>query len=84
MLAGDASDSLEQLYARRPDAVGPDPTVHVRTLETILAHCDAHPTVFLPAHDPDSISRLRNATVVTPSAERKPMHAVVVNLPITS
>jgi N-acyl homoserine lactone hydrolase len=37
MLAGDATDTLEQLRARRADAVAPDTAVHVATLETILA-----------------------------------------------
>jgi glyoxylase-like metal-dependent hydrolase (beta-lactamase superfamily II) len=64
MLAGDATDSLEQLHARRADAVGPDPKVHVATLETILAHCAQHPTVYLPSHDPDSAARLASATTV--------------------
>ena len=64
MLAGDATDSLEQLHARRADAVGPDPKVHVATLETILAHCADHPTVYLPSHDPDSAARLAAATTV--------------------
>jgi hypothetical protein len=57
MLAGDVTDSLEQLHARRADAVGPKPKVHVETLETILAHCAQHPTVYLPSHDPDSEAR---------------------------
>lgn len=82
MLAGDATDSLEQLHARRADAVGPDPAVHIATLETILAHCSAHPTVYLPSHDPESAERLRNSTIVT-TPERTPMHAVVVSLTIT-
>jgi N-acyl homoserine lactone hydrolase len=64
MLAGDATDSLEQLEARRADAVGPDPKVHVATLETILAHCAQHPTVYLPSHDPESAARLAGAIVV--------------------
>jgi N-acyl homoserine lactone hydrolase len=64
MLAGDATDTLEQLHARRADAVGPDPAVHVATLETILAHCAEHPTVYLPSHDPDSAARLRESTLV--------------------
>jgi N-acyl homoserine lactone hydrolase len=64
MLAGDATDTLEQLHARRADAVGPDPGVHVATLETILAHCAEHPTIFLPSHDPESAARLRDSTVV--------------------
>jgi N-acyl homoserine lactone hydrolase len=63
MLAGDATDSLEQLHSLRADAVAPDVTVHVTTMKTILAHCTAHRTVYLPSHDPDSLARL---TAVTP------------------
>lgn len=58
MLAGDATDTLEQLQALRADAIGPDPKVHVATLETILAHCAQHPTIYLPSHDPESAARL--------------------------
>jgi hypothetical protein len=65
MLAGDTTDSLEQLHARRADAVGPDPKVYVQTLDMILAHCADHPTVYLPSHDPASISRFSAATTVT-------------------
>jgi glyoxylase-like metal-dependent hydrolase (beta-lactamase superfamily II) len=64
MLAGDATDSLEQLHGRRADAVGPDPKIHVATLETILAHCADHATVYLPSHDPDSLARFTAATTV--------------------
>jgi N-acyl homoserine lactone hydrolase len=58
LLAGDASDTLEQLRARRPDAIGPKPKVYVQTLDRILAHGREHPTVFLPSHDPQSAARL--------------------------
>ena len=58
LLAGDATDTLEQLRARRPDAVGPKPKVHVQTLDRILAHGRQHPTVYLPSHDPESAARL--------------------------
>jgi glyoxylase-like metal-dependent hydrolase (beta-lactamase superfamily II) len=64
MLAGDATDTLEQLHARRPDAVGPDPKVHAATLDTILTHCAGHPTIFLPSHDPGSAARLAFAVTV--------------------
>jgi N-acyl homoserine lactone hydrolase len=64
MLAGDATDTLEQLHARRADAVAPDPKAHVATLETILAHCAQHPTVYLPSHDPQSVARLAGAITV--------------------
>jgi N-acyl homoserine lactone hydrolase len=65
MLAGDATDTLEQLHARRADAVGPEPDVHVATLETILSHCAEHPTVYLPSHDPESAARLAGAITVS-------------------
>jgi glyoxylase-like metal-dependent hydrolase (beta-lactamase superfamily II) len=64
LLAGDATDTVEQLRAKRPDAVGPKPKVHVQTLERILAHAREHPTVYLPSHDPDSAARLAGHTVL--------------------
>jgi len=64
MLAGDVSDTLEQLRSRRADAVGPDPAVHRETLARILEHCAQHPTVYLPSHDPESASRLAGAVTV--------------------
>jgi len=72
MLAGDVSDTLEQLHARRADAVGPEPEVHAATLETILAHCAEHPTVYLPSHDPESAARLRESTLVNHAREERP------------
>jgi glyoxylase-like metal-dependent hydrolase (beta-lactamase superfamily II) len=72
MLAGDATDSLEQLHARRADAVGPDPEVHVETLDTILAHCAQHPTVYLPSHDPESAARLAAGATVVPGRSPEP------------
>jgi N-acyl homoserine lactone hydrolase len=64
LLAGDATDSLEQLLARRADAIGPKPKVHVATIDRILAHGREHPTVFLPSHDPDSPGRLAAGTAL--------------------
>jgi N-acyl homoserine lactone hydrolase len=63
MLAGDATDTLEQLHSLRVDAIAPDPKVHLATMRTILAHCARHPTIYLPSHDPNSAERL--AAVVT-------------------
>jgi N-acyl homoserine lactone hydrolase len=65
MLAGDVTDTLEQLHARRADAIGPDPKVHVATLELILDHCAQHPTIYLPSHDPDSARRLGEGIIVS-------------------
>jgi N-acyl homoserine lactone hydrolase len=65
MLAGDVTDTLEQLRSLRADAIGPDPKVHVATLETVMAHGAAHPTVYLPSHDPESAARFANSIVLT-------------------
>jgi glyoxylase-like metal-dependent hydrolase (beta-lactamase superfamily II) len=64
MLAGDVSDTLEQLRARRADAIAPDPKVHAATLALILEHCAKHPTVYLPSHDLESASRLAGSVTV--------------------
>ena len=64
LLAGDAADTLEQLHARRVDAVAPKPKVHLDTLDRILAHGRDHPTVFLPSHDPESVTRLKQGTML--------------------
>ena len=64
LLAGDTTDSLEQLHARRADAVAPKPKVYVETIDRILAHAREHPTVYLPSHDPASVARLRDGTTV--------------------
>jgi N-acyl homoserine lactone hydrolase len=65
LLAGDTTDTLEQLHARRHDAVGPKPAVTVATIDKILAHAREHPTVYLPSHDSESAMRLAAATVVS-------------------
>jgi N-acyl homoserine lactone hydrolase len=64
MLAGDATDTLEQLQSLRVDAIAPDPKVHLATMQAILAHCAQHPTVYLPSHDPDSAARLAGGVTV--------------------
>ncbi|HEY1523210.1 MAG TPA: MBL fold metallo-hydrolase [Solirubrobacteraceae bacterium] len=64
MLAGDATDTVEQLHARRAGAVDPKPAASVQTMETILAHGAGHSTVYLPSHDPDSTARLRDSVTL--------------------
>ena len=64
LLAGDTTDSLEQLRALRVDPVAPKPAVSIATMQTILAHAAEHPTVYLPAHDPDSAARLSANTTL--------------------
>ena len=65
MLAGDATDTLEQLHSLRADAVAPSAKVHIATLKTILDHCAKHTTIYLPSHDPESGSRLAGAVTVS-------------------
>jgi N-acyl homoserine lactone hydrolase len=64
MLAGDATDTLEQLHALRPGAVDPKAAVSVETMKTILSHSAEHPTVYLPSHDPETVARLRNSVTL--------------------
>jgi N-acyl homoserine lactone hydrolase len=64
LLAGDATDTLEQLRARRPDAVAPKPEVAVATMDAILAHAREHPTIYLPTHDLESVARLEAGTTL--------------------
>jgi N-acyl homoserine lactone hydrolase len=71
MLAGDATDTLEQLHSLRADAIAPDPKAHVETLKTILAHCAQHPTIYLPSHDPQSVARLEGSIIVPAARESR-------------
>jgi N-acyl homoserine lactone hydrolase len=64
LLAGDTTDTLEQLRSRRADAVAPKPKVMVETIDRILAHGAQHPTVYLPAHDVESAARLAAGTTL--------------------
>jgi N-acyl homoserine lactone hydrolase len=64
LLAGDATDTLEQLRALRPDAISPKPAVYVRSMQAILAHARQSPTVYLPSHDPESVARLEAGTTL--------------------
>jgi N-acyl homoserine lactone hydrolase len=64
LLAGDATDTVEQLLARRPDAVAPKPAVSVATMDAILAHGRDHPTIYLPSHDPESVARLESGATL--------------------
>jgi glyoxylase-like metal-dependent hydrolase (beta-lactamase superfamily II) len=64
LIAGDVTDSLEQLLDRRPDAVATKPQLQIATIDRVIAHGREHPTVFLPAHDRESVSRLAAGTTL--------------------
>ncbi len=64
-LAGDASYSERALLEKRPDGVTTDPGKSVETLERILLFASQQPLVYLPAHDPESVSRLESRKILS-------------------
>jgi N-acyl homoserine lactone hydrolase len=58
MLAGDASYLEATMLRGVIDGVCPDETAATATLADIRAFCIAHPTIYLPTHDPQSAERL--------------------------
>lgn len=64
LLAGDTSDSVEQLHALRPGGADAKPAASIQSMRTILSHAGQHPTVYLPSHDPESVTRLRDGTAL--------------------
>lgn len=66
LLAGDTTDDQPQLLERAVDAIAPRAARSRATMDTILAHARAHPTVYLPSHDPESEARLEARTLLRP------------------
>jgi N-acyl homoserine lactone hydrolase len=66
-LAGDSSYTEDAMLRGAADGVGPDERAQLLTHERIRAYAATTPTVYLPAHDPDTAARL---------AERRPVRAV--------
>ncbi len=64
-LAGDTSYSEENLLHKIADGVSPDPNQAINTMQNILSFANQHPTVYLPTHDPNSESRLKNKTTLS-------------------
>jgi glyoxylase-like metal-dependent hydrolase (beta-lactamase superfamily II) len=62
-LAGDASYTQDLMLAELIDGVATDRTTAQRTLAQVHTFCRATPTVYLPAHDPDTPDRLANRQV---------------------
>lgn len=68
LLSGDASYDIPQLLELHTDGVCPDPAVERATMERIIAHARAHPTVVAPSHDRDSARRIAEGEVLDPPA----------------
>jgi N-acyl homoserine lactone hydrolase len=67
-LAGDATYTQRALIEGLVDGVSPSGRVSLRTMQTIMRLAQQQPTVYLPAHDPESGTRLAN-TVTLPVSE---------------
>jgi glyoxylase-like metal-dependent hydrolase (beta-lactamase superfamily II) len=67
-LAGDATYTEGQLLERRADGISPNVKVAVATIDRICDYLSSTPTVYLPAHDPATAVRLRDAQVTQPAA----------------
>ena len=63
-LAGDASYNESLMLAGKVDGVSPDERTSSSTLDAIRGFAQAHPTVYLPTHDPQSATRLANRSIV--------------------
>ena len=63
-LAGDASYTQQALVEQKVDGVSPNEALSKSTLQTILRYAELRRTVYLPTHDADSVSRLRNKEVL--------------------
>jgi N-acyl homoserine lactone hydrolase len=67
-LAGDASYTQGLMLTEQIDGVANDRATARRTLAQIHAFCRATPTVYLPAHDPDTPDRLANRQLAVAQA----------------
>jgi N-acyl homoserine lactone hydrolase len=63
-LAGDTTYTQAALRDHLVDGVSPNPAAALRTIQNILGFAKQHPTVYLPAHDPESPARLRQVSTV--------------------
>jgi glyoxylase-like metal-dependent hydrolase (beta-lactamase superfamily II) len=59
-LAGDTSYDESLMIAGKVDGVSADECTSSATLSAIRSFVEAHPTVYLPTHDPHSATRLAN------------------------
>jgi len=70
-LAGDTTYNQQSLLEERVDGVSPSEAVALRTMQTIIRYAQAQPTVYLPAHDPESGRRLADRLIVPLHGDRR-------------
>jgi N-acyl homoserine lactone hydrolase len=64
LIGGDSAYDQRQLQDLQVDGVSPKDAVARATMQRILDHAAAHPTVYLPRHDPESATRLRDTATL--------------------
>jgi glyoxylase-like metal-dependent hydrolase (beta-lactamase superfamily II) len=72
VIAGDASYSLDQMIAGQIDGVSSDEAGARATLSRLRDFTAERPSIYLPAHDPQSIARLANRNQLGESAKAPP------------
>ncbi len=63
-LAGDTSYTQHLLLEGKVDGVSPNMDIARRTLNQIVTLAEEQPLVYLPSHDPESITRLAQQSVL--------------------
>ena len=69
-LAADSSYTQDALLRGVVDGVGPDENAERLTHERIRAYAAKTPTVYLPAHDPDTAARLKERRPIAASRDK--------------
>jgi N-acyl homoserine lactone hydrolase len=64
LVGGDTAYDQAQLQDLHVDGASPNDAVATATMRTILDHAAAHPTVYLPSHDPESATRLQTTSTL--------------------
>jgi len=64
LLAGDTSYSEQTLIKRQVDGVSPNTQVALQTIDNILEFAKNNPLVYLPTHDPESATRLKERQTI--------------------
>jgi N-acyl homoserine lactone hydrolase len=70
VFAGDSSYTEHAMLQGKVDGVGADEQSERLTHRRMRAYAATTPTVYLPAHDPDSATRLTERRTVPPSSQR--------------
>ena len=81
VLAGDASYLERTMLSGTIDGISADEAVAQSTLAEIRALCAQRPTIYLPAHDPQSANRLKERQTVAAAQQTKSIMAVGASEP---